>query len=87
MARRAAARPLSYAMPLRFLKLAMKARELPEARILGRVVVGLVGAYVLWPVASSLREPMALAPTDLLGLVVFTGVGGWLVVLAIRGWG
>lgn len=74
-------------MPLRFLKLAMKAKELPEARILGRVVVGLVGAYVLWPVVSSLRNPMALALTDLLGLVVFTGVGGWLVVLAVRGWG
>lgn len=72
-------------MPLRFLKLAMKARELPEAVIIGRVLLGLVGAFVLWPVVSSLRDPAALSGTDYVGLVVFTAVGGWLVSVAVRG--
>ncbi|MDX1647013.1 MAG: hypothetical protein R3304_07705 [Longimicrobiales bacterium] len=73
-------------MPLRFLKLAMKARDLPEARVVGRVVLALLGVFVLWPVVSSLRDPAGLAPTDYVGIVVFTAVGGWLVGMAVRGW-
>lgn len=72
-------------MPLRLLKLAMKAKELPEAVIIGRVLVGLVGAFVLWPVVTSLSDPGSLSLTDYLGLVVFTSVGGWLVYVAVRG--
>lgn len=73
-------------MPLRFLKLAMKARELPEAVIIGRVLLGVVGAFVLWPVVSGLRNPGSLSATDYVGLVVFAAVGGWLVHVAVRGW-
>lgn len=72
-------------MPLRFLKLVMKARELPEAVILGRVLLGLAGMFVLAPVVSSLRDPSALSVTDHVGLVVLTLVGGWLVYVAVRG--
>lgn len=75
----------SYAMPLRFLKLAMKAKDLPEAVIIGRVILGLVGAFVLWPVVAGLSDPSSLSPTDYVGLVVFTAVGGWLVYVAVRG--
>lgn len=72
-------------MPLRLLKLAMKAKELPEAVIIGRVLLGLVGAFVLWPVVSSLTDPGSLSLTDYVGLVVFAAVGGWLVYVAVRG--
>lgn len=79
--------PPSYAMPLRLLKLAMKAKDVPEVTIIGRVLIGLVGAFVLWPVASGLRDPAALSLTDYVGLVVFSAVGGWLVLMALRGRG
>lgn len=72
-------------MPLRFLKLALKAKEIPEVRILGRVALGLVGVFVLAPVVSSLRDPGALSVTDWLGLVVLSAVGGWLIAVAVRG--
>ena len=74
-------------MPLRFLKLALKARELPEAAILGRVLLGLAGAFVLVPVVSSLTDPAALSVTDWIGLVVLTAVGGWLLGTAVWGRG
>ena len=72
-------------MPLRFVKLALKAKDLPEARIIGRVVMGLAGAFVLWPVISRLREPAGMVVTDWVGLVVLSAVGGWLVYAAVRG--
>lgn len=73
-------------MPFRFLKLAMKVKDLPEARILGRVILGLTGAFVLAPVISRLREPAEMAITDWVGLLVLSGVGGWLIWIAVRGW-
>lgn len=73
-------------MPLRFLKLAAKAKDLPEVRIVARLLVGAVGVYVLWPVVTHLPDLPTLAPTEWLGLAVFTGVGAWLLRLAIRGW-
>ena len=73
-------------MPLRFVKLAMKAKDLPEIRIVARVVVGAVGVFVLWPVVTNLRNLPALTVTDYVGLAVFTGVGVWLLSLAVRGW-
>ena len=64
----------------------MKTKDLPEVRIVARVVVGAVGIFVLWPVASNLRELATLAFTDYVGLAVFSAVGVWLLVLAVRGW-
>ena len=72
-------------MPLPFLKLAMKAKGLPEVAVIGRVLLGLAGASVLVPVASSLRDPSALSVTDYLGLIVFTAAGVWLLRIAVRG--
>jgi type III secretory pathway component EscR len=74
-------------MPLRLVKLALKAKDLPEARILGRVALGFTGLFVMAPVASALMRPAELAVTDWVGLLVFTTVGGWLIVLAVRGGG
>lgn len=72
-------------MPVPILKLAMKAKDLPEVAIIIRVVLGLVGASVLFPVASSLRDPGALVASDYVGLLVFSAVGLWLLTVAIRG--
>ena len=73
-------------MPLRFVKAAMKAKDLPEVRIVARFVVGLVGVFVLWPVVTNIRNLSALTVTDYFGLAVFSGVGVWLLSLAVRGW-
>ena len=73
-------------MPLRFVKLAMKAKEIPEVQVVARVLVGAVGVFVLWPVVTNLGDLAALALTDWVGLAVFTAVGAWLLRLAIRGW-
>lgn len=72
-------------MPFRFLKLVLKAKDLPEAVIVRRVLLGFAGAFVLAPVVSSLTEPSALSATDYPGLVVLTAVGVWLVYAALRG--
>lgn len=72
-------------MPLRFLKLVMKAKDLPEAMIVGRVIVGIAGVLVLAPVVSSLRNPEALSVTDYAGAAVLAAVGGWLVYVAVVG--
>lgn len=72
-------------MPLRLLKLLLKVKELPEAAIVGRVLLGLAGAFVLAPVVSRLREPSTLATTDWVGMVVLAAVGGWLLAAAVRG--
>lgn len=74
-------------MPLRFLKLAMKAKDVPEVALVGRVMLGLAGVIVLWPVASGLRDPSSLSVTDWVGLIVFVAVGGWLLLAALRGRG
>ena len=72
-------------MPWNVLKIAAKARRLPEVVILVRILVGLVGVFVLLPVASSLRDPGDLVASDYVGLVLFTGVGLWLLRAAVRG--
>lgn len=72
-------------MPLRFIKLVMKARDLPEAVIIGRILVGLAGVLVLAPVVSSLRNPGAMSTTDYAGSLVLAVVGGWLVYVAVVG--
>lgn len=72
-------------MPLRLLKLLLKAKDLPEAVVFGRVLQGLAGLFVLMPVASSLRDLGALSVTDYIGLAVFVAVGIWLLQAAIRG--
>ena len=72
-------------MAIPILKLAMKAKDLPEVVIIGRVVLGIVGVFVLIPVATNLRHPGDLSPTDYIGLVVFAAVGLWLLAVAIRG--
>lgn len=72
-------------MPFRILKLAMKAKDLPEVAIVARVLLGLAGLFVLWPVVANLRQPGALSATDWIGLVVFAAVGLWLVRAAVRG--
>jgi hypothetical protein len=72
-------------VPLRLLKLLLRAKELPEAVIVGRILLGLAGVFVLMPVASSLRDLGALSATDYIGLAVFVAVGIWLLQAAIRG--
>ncbi len=72
-------------MPVPLLKLAMKAKSLPEVAIVARVLAAVAGLFVLVPVASGLRDPGALSATDWVGLVVFAAVGGWLLRAAIRG--
>lgn len=72
-------------MPWPLLKLAMKAKNVPEVAIIGRVLLGIVGAFVLVPVASNLRRLGDLAASDYIGLVVFSAVGVWLLRVAIKG--
>ena len=65
-------------------RLAAKARRLPEVVIVLRILVGLAGVFVLLPVASSLLDPAELGASDYVGLVLFTGVGLWLLRAALR---
>ena len=74
-----------YLMPIPLFKLARQAKNLPEVAIVLRVLVGIAGVFVLFPVVSNLRDPGSLSVTDYIGLVVFVGVGVWLLRFAIRG--
>jgi hypothetical protein len=67
------------------LKLAAKARSIPEVAIVIRVLIGIVGGFVLIPVVSSVLDPTELVVSDYLGLVVFTAVGLSLLRAAFRG--
>ena len=72
-------------MPWTVFRIAAKARRLPEVAIVLRILLGLVGVFVLIPVASSLLDPANLVASDYVGLVLFTGVGLWLIRAALRG--
>ena len=78
---------MSVGMAWTVLKIAAKAKSVPEGALGGRVVVGLVGGFVLIPVVSGLLDPATLSVTDYFGLAVFSAVGLWLVRAAIRGTG
>ena len=67
------------------LKLAAKARSIPEVAIVIRVLTAIVGGFVLLPVASSALHPADLVASDYLGLAIFTGVGLSLLRVAFRG--
>lgn len=70
-------------MALPLLKLALKAKDLPEVAMLGRLLLGAAGVFVLLRVASSLRRLAALTPMDYVGLILFTAVGLWLLRAAL----
>lgn len=75
-------------MPLRLLKLVRRAKEIPEVAIALRILTALVGLYVMIPAGRALLDPSAVSTTDWVGVVVFTGVGLYLLVAAARGrWG
>lgn len=67
------------------LRLVWKVRDLPEARIVIRVLTGVLGIFVLIPVGTNLRRSGDLMVTDWVGLAVFTAVGFWLLARAVRG--
>ena len=67
------------------LKIAAKAKSVPEVAIVIRIVLGLVGGFVLLPVATSLLDPAEVTASDYMGLLVFTAVGLWLLRAALRG--
>ncbi len=71
------------AMSWAILKIAVKAKRVPEVAIVGRILLGAAGGFVLLPVISSLLDPTDLAGADYLGLVVFTAVGLWLLRTAV----
>ena len=71
-------------MPWTVFRIAAKARRLPEVVIVLRILVGLAGVFVLLPVASSLLDRADLVASDYVGLVLFTGVGLWLLRAALR---
>ena len=50
-----------------------------------RVMLAIVGLFVMIPVAQSALDPTDLTVIDFVGLVVFTGVGLWLLRVAIKG--
>ena len=64
--------------------LAKKAKNLPEVAILGRIALGIAGAFVLFPVATNLLRFSTLGPFDYVGLVVFSVVGIWLLAAALK---
>ena len=72
-------------MPLRLLKLALKARESPEVSIVLRVVTAIVGLFVLVPVLRVALDPTGRAWSDWVGVAVFAIVGGYLLHAALRG--
>ena len=72
------------AMPWTLLKLANKARGLPELEIVLRIALGLAGAFLLFRVVTNAMNPADLALTDYVGLVLFTVVGLWLIRAALR---
>ena len=74
------------AMPWHLLKLANKARKLPELDILLRGAVGLAGLLLLFRTVTNLVNPSDLGVIDYLGLILFTAVGAWLIRTALRGW-
>jgi hypothetical protein len=73
-------------MPWHLLKLANKARKLPELDILLRGAVGLAGLLLLFRTVTNLVNPSDLGVIDYLGLILFTAVGAWLIRTALRGW-
>jgi hypothetical protein len=72
-------------MPLRLLKLANQARKAPEVVVVRRILLAAVGLFVLIPVATNLMRFSELGATDYIALVVFTGVGTWLLRAAVKG--
>ena len=74
------------AMPWHLLKLANKARKLPEFDILLRGAVGLAGLLILFRIVTNLVDPSDLGVVDYLGLILFAAVGSWLIRTALRWW-
>ncbi len=66
------------------LKMANKARGLPEVAIVLRIALGVAGVIVLLPVVSSLRSPGEVAGTEYVGLALFLAVAVWLFRAALR---
>ena len=71
--------------PWAILKIVSKARSIPEVDVVIRVLLAIVGGFVLLPVASSALHPAELVASDYLGLAIFTGVGLSLLRVAFRG--
>jgi hypothetical protein len=71
--------------PLAILKIVSKAKSIPEVAVVIRVLVAIVGGFVLIPVVSSVLDPTELVASDYLGLFVFTAVGLSLLRAAYRG--
>ncbi len=67
------------------IRLVWKARDLPEARVVMRVLTAMLGIFVLIPVGTNVRRLGELSVTDWVGLTVFAAVGASLVYRALRG--
>jgi len=74
------------AMPWHLLKLANRARKLPELDILLRGAVGVTGLFLLFRMIMNLVNRSDLGVIDYAGLILFTAVGAWLIRTALRGW-
>ena len=76
---------IGVAMSWTVFKIVAKAKSVPEVAIVIRILLGLVGGFVLLPVATSLLDPAELTASDYVGLLVFTAAGLWLLRAALRG--
>lgn len=66
------------------LKMANKAKGLPEVAIVFRIALGVAGVIVLLPVLFSLLSPGEVAAAEYVGLALFLAVAVWLFRAALR---
>ena len=66
------------------LKMATRAKDVPEVALVVRIGLGLAGVIVLLPVFSGLRDPGDLAAFEYIGLALFVSVAVWLFRAALR---